>query len=187
MRFLVIILFPELSYKFKTRLFVEEDLDYFVQFMLQRIDMRKTQNVRRNDFIDLLLDSVQENAIEEVEKFVVCNSFVLFFVGSDTSSGALALICHYLSLHPNIQDKLYQEITEAQEQHPELDYQVLTSLKYMTCIIMETTRIMGLNFFTRKCTKDYYIPELNLNIPKGMCPNSAVFVYSADCLQRLLT
>ena len=62
-RFLVIILFPELSYKFKTRLFVEADLDYFVQFMLQRIDMRKTQNVRRNDFIDLLLDSVQENAI----------------------------------------------------------------------------------------------------------------------------
>ena len=71
----------------KTRMFLEEDLDYFAKLIQQRIDMRKTQNVRRNDFIDLLLDSVQENAIEEVEKFVICNSFVLFFVGSDTSSG----------------------------------------------------------------------------------------------------
>ena len=46
--------------------------------MLQRIGMRKTQNVYRNEFIDLLLDSVQENVIEEMERFIVCNSFVLY-------------------------------------------------------------------------------------------------------------
>ena len=144
-------------------MFDDEDLDYFVHFIQKRIDMRNNEHVRRNDFIDLLMDSVKENGIEEVDKFVICNSFVLFFVGSDTSSGALALICNYLAVHPNVQDKLFEELSDAQD----LDYNTLTSLKYMTCVIMEATRLMNLNFFTRRCTKEYTIPELKLTIPLG--------------------
>ena len=161
MRFVFILLFPDLSYNLKMKLIGDEDLDYFVQFIQKRIDMRNNEQVRRNDFIDLLMDSVRENAIEEVDKFVICNSFVLFFVGSDTSSGALALICNYLAVHPNVQDKLFDELSDAEN----LDYNTLTNLKYMTCIIMEATRLMNFNFFTRRCTKEYTIPELKLTIP----------------------
>ena len=162
MRFLFILLCPDLSYFLKTKLFTDEDLDYFVKFIAKRIEMRQN-GFRRNDFIDLLMDSVKENGIEEVDKFVICNSFVLFFVGSDTTSGALALICNYLAVHPNVQERLYDEVNEVTE----LDYNTLTGFKYMTNVIMEATRLMNLNFFSRKCTKKYSIPELNLTIPVG--------------------
>ena len=163
MRFLFIMLCPDFSYHMKTKMFNDEDLDYFVQFMAKRIEMREN-GVRRNDFIDLLMDSVKENGIEEVDKFVICNSFLLFFVGSDTTSGVLALICNYLAVHPNVQEKLYEEINDVTD----LDYNALNNFKYMTSVIMEATRLMNFNFFMRKCTKKYSIPELNLTIPVGM-------------------
>ena len=34
--------------------------------------------------------------------------------------------------------------------------------------IKETIRLWGLNFYDRTCTKDYYVPELDFTIPKGM-------------------
>ena len=35
-------------------------------------------------------------------------------------------------------------------------------------VIRETIRLWGNNFFDRTCTKDYFIPELNFTVPKGM-------------------
>ena len=75
---------------------------------------------RRNDFIDLMKDSVQEIEDEKKKKkilsenditdYVIANGLMLFFVGNDTSSGALALTLHNLAKYPDVQEKLYQEI-----------------------------------------------------------------------------
>ena len=35
-------------------------------------------------------------------------------------------------------------------------------------VIKETIRLWGINFFDRTCTKDYYMPEVDYTIPKGM-------------------
>lgn len=50
----------------------------------------------------------------------------------------------------------------------ELDYNQLNNMSYMGKFIRETIRLWGVNFFDRTCTKDYYVPELNYTIPKGM-------------------
>ena len=85
------------------------------------MEERKNNNLRRNDFIDLMMDSVKELEAEnnsnsqlftdeDIEAFVISNALMLFFVGNDTTSGALSLVMLNLALHQDVQEKLYNEI-----------------------------------------------------------------------------
>ena len=74
---------------------------------------------RRNDFIDLLRDAVEELDAEKKKKitsenditdYIIANGIELFFVGNDISSGALALALHNMARYPDVQEKLYLEI-----------------------------------------------------------------------------
>ena len=49
-----------------------------------------------------------------------------------------------------------------------LDFNTLTNLRLTEKVIKESVRLWGINFFDRRCTKEYYIPELNFTVPKGM-------------------
>jgi len=100
----------------------EGSFNFFVAIVRKSMADRKKNNFRRNDFIDLMLDSVKEMEAEnnsshsqiftdeDIEAFIVSNALMLFFVGNDTTSGALSLIMLNLALHPDVQEKLYNEI-----------------------------------------------------------------------------
>ena len=116
LRFATCFFFPELSYKLNLDTFEKDNLNFFVDVIKNSIQCRKE---RRNDFIDLLKDSVDELEDEKKKKiysedditdYVIANGLMLFFVGNDTSSGALALALHYMAKYPDVQEKLYQEI-----------------------------------------------------------------------------
>ena len=92
-------------------------------------------------------------------------------MGNDTTSGALALIMLNLALHQEVQEKLYNEIKDAIDDNSggvNLDFNTLSNLKYTDKVIKESIRLWGLDFFDRKCTKNFYIPELDFTVPKGM-------------------
>jgi cytochrome P450 len=59
----------------------------------------------------------------------------------DTTSGALARILSTLAQHPDAQDKLRRELTEARKRHGDLDYDGLSSLPYLDAICRETLRL----------------------------------------------
>ena len=75
-----------------------------------------------------------------------------------------------LALHQEVQEKLYNEIKDAIDDFGQvnLDFSTLSNLKYTDKVIKESIRLWGLDFFDRKCTKNYYIPELDFTVPKGM-------------------
>ena len=108
---------PDLSYFLNLSIFDEDNLNFFIRVIRESMDSRME---RRNDFVDLLKDSVQEIEDEQKKKkilaenditdYVIANGLMLFTVGNDTSSGALALALHYLAKYPDVQEKLYQEI-----------------------------------------------------------------------------
>ena len=119
LRFAVSFFLPDLSYKLDMSIFEPNNLNFFIQVIQKSIEQRKNNNMRRNDFIDLLRDSIEELETEKKEKicseeefqdYVVANGMMLFFVGNDTSSGALALALHFLAWNPEAQEKLYNEI-----------------------------------------------------------------------------
>jgi len=177
LRFAVSFFFPDLSYRLNLSLFDTDNLNFFIEVIKNSMHSRKQ---RRNDFIDLLRDTVEElddekkkkiNSENDITDYVIANGLMLFFVGNDTSSGALALALHYMARYPDVQEKLYLEIQDAIDNNngeSDLDYHTLNNLPYLGKVIRETIRLWGINFFDRTCVKDYFIPELNYTIPKGM-------------------
>lgn len=65
----------------------------------------------------------------------------LIFAAMDTTSGALSRILYLLAEHPDVQEKLRQEIAEALAQGEHLSYDDLVSLPYLDAVCRETLRL----------------------------------------------
>lgn len=63
------------------------------------------------------------------------------FAAMDTTSGALARILHLLAQHPDVQEKLRQEIIEARGEDGDIDYDQLVSLPYLEAVCRESLRV----------------------------------------------
>ena len=65
----------------------------------------------------------------------------LVFAATDTTSSALARIFHLLAQHPDVQDRLREEICAARNSDGDLDYKQLDGLQYLDAVIRETLRL----------------------------------------------
>lgn len=65
------------------------------------------------------------------------------FAATDTTSSALSRILHLLATHPDIQERLQQEIEDAFESNGEQDlsYDELLSLPFLDAVCRETLRL----------------------------------------------
>ena len=59
----------------------------------------------------------------------------------DTTSNALAITLLLLAEHPEIQDKLRNEILESSDSSQDIDYDLLVSLPYLDAVCRETLRV----------------------------------------------
>ncbi|PPQ65281.1 hypothetical protein CVT26_000241, partial [Gymnopilus dilepis] len=83
----------------------------------------------------------------------------LTFAAMDTTSSALSRILWLLSTHPDVQDKLRQEIAEARKQHGDLAYDDLVSLPYLDAVCRETLRVYPpVSTVTRTTRQDVVMP-----------------------------
>jgi cytochrome P450 len=110
---------------------------------------------------------------DEKEVLIISQTMILFLAGFDTTSSTLAVVMHFLATNPESQDKLYQEIRNAVEDHDgqedKMDYNSLNGLQYTENIIMESLRCYDfVGALERLCVKDYHIAELNFTAPKDM-------------------
>ncbi|KAI0247112.1 cytochrome P450 [Lactifluus subvellereus] len=95
------------------------------------------------DIISLLMQAnataSEEDRLSEEEVLAQITSLV--FAATDTTSNALSRILQVLSLHPDAQDKLREELKEACEDNEELTYDRLVSLPYLEAVCRETLRL----------------------------------------------
>ncbi len=72
----------------------------------------------------------------------MCSTLVL--AAMDTTSNALARIFHQLCLHPDVQQKLREEIIQARDDGTgklrDLDYDEVMELPYLDAVCRETLR-----------------------------------------------
>ena len=169
--------FPMITKNLKISLWDKDNLNFFVKAVIQSIESRTGKKINGNEsFLDAMLKTGTEKEFkfeskEDARDFIITNAIMLFFVGQDTMSGAMSITSYYLARHPDIQDKLYQEIKDAIDDNNgnvHLDYNALNNLSYLDKVIKESMRLWGVNFFDRKCTKEYHIPEINFTVPKDM-------------------
>ncbi|KAL7026328.1 hypothetical protein ACKWTF_013861 [Chironomus riparius] len=151
--------------------------DFFLKTFIQTIEFREKSNIKRNDFVSLLLGLKNEYTKEEL----AAEAFIIFFGGFETSSSLMTFLLYELALNPDIQDRLREEIANGIEENDgKFNYDMLLGLKYLDMVVNEGLRkYPPIPTPIRKCTKEYEIPNSNLVIPYG-----TIVLINAFSLQR---
>ncbi|XP_058808187.1 probable cytochrome P450 6a13 [Phymastichus coffea] len=158
---------------FKSFLQDEHTDIFFINTVTSTMEYRKKNNIRRHDFIDLLMDirdhpeQVGEEEISDV--ILTAQAFVFFLAGFETSSTTISNAMYELALNPDIQDNLRQEVKVAfQENNGKLSYDVIKNMKYLDKVFRETLRkYPPVGMLQREAVSDHIFADSNISITKG--------------------
>ncbi|XP_001604822.1 probable cytochrome P450 6a13 [Nasonia vitripennis] len=155
-------------------IFYDRELnDFFIGTITQTMEYRKKSNVKRNDFIDLLMaikdDPSKLNDIELTDTLLAAQAFVFFIAGFETSSSTISHTLYELAQNQPIQDKLREEIVEGLKSHNgELTYESVKSMKYLHKIFCETLRkYPPLSVLQRCSLEPYTFAGTKVTIPEN--------------------
>ncbi|XP_055314194.1 probable cytochrome P450 6a20 [Sitodiplosis mosellana] len=157
---------PDLARFLGIRKHSKEVSDFFVNVVEQTIQYRMENDERRNDYMQLLIDSGLST------KEIAALAFDLLSAGYADSTSTLAYCLYELALPNNkhIQHKARKEIQSVLGEHNgQLTYEVLNKMIYCRQIINETLRkhpVAG--NATRIATKPFRVPNTDFTIPTGM-------------------
>ncbi|XP_062999709.1 cytochrome P450 3A9-like [Elgaria multicarinata webbii] len=132
----------------------------------------------RVDFLQLMIDSQgsdgsqQSNGMDHLYKGltdteILAQSLIFVFAGYEPTSNSLSFMAYVLATHPDIQQKLQNEIDSILPNKAPLTYDAIRQLEYLDMVLSETQRLYPLGGrIERVCKKDV---EINgVTIPKGM-------------------
>ncbi|KAF2887013.1 hypothetical protein ILUMI_19160 [Ignelater luminosus] len=157
--------YQDLGRKLRLSFFPKDATDFFMKVVRDTVKFRKTNNFVRKDMLQILIDMGNELTLEEL----AAQAFVFFAAGFETSSTTMSFCLYELAKNPEIQEKVRKEIKEVLGKYQgEITYEGIMEMKYMGQVIDETLRkYPPVAFITRKCVKDYPIPNTNTQIEKG--------------------
>ncbi|KAI0347457.1 cytochrome P450 [Trametopsis cervina] len=115
------------------------------------------------DIMSILLKANMEVSSEErlSEEELVAQMSTMCFAATDTTSTALARTLHLLSQHPEVQDKLREEIIDARH-GSNISYDQLIELPYLDAVCRETLRVYPpSNLAAREAHQDAVLPLSN--------------------------
>ncbi|KAF2882933.1 hypothetical protein ILUMI_23238 [Ignelater luminosus] len=166
---------PRISRFLGVTFFDKESNSFFMNVVKDAIEFRKSNNVRRQDLLQLLINLRNQQKLKPEARIltieeITAQAFIFFAAGFETSSTTLSFCLYELSLNKYIQDKLRNEISEALKTHNDnLTYEAIMDMKYLGQVVDETLRkYPPVSFITRRCVKDYIIPDTNIKIEKGI-------------------
>ena len=112
-----------------------------------------------NDLIYLFLGLSRSELIDEM---------ILFFVaGTETASTALSWFVYLMSKHPQIQQKIKEELIKEDKQQ-DLSIDHLNSLSYLECVIKEVLRFCPvIDATSRRLNIDDQLPMCGAQLQKG--------------------
>ena len=154
--------------------------EFFIHLMEGTIRYRKTNNVVRNDFVQMLMQ-LQENSEgrlgesnpDEViftDAVIAAQAFFFFVAGLDAIASSVGFALHHLCLDPRIQEDLADEIHSVARQHEgEITYQGLKEMKLLHMVVSETLRMYppGGLIFREVTAPTYTFPETDFTVEKG--------------------
>lgn len=177
---------PKIMSAMSIELFASKVKTFFKTMVSNAIKVRKESGIRRPDFIDTLMHAGKRNLkindmetrlagvnVETVEDIhiegaqdksswtydeIIAQCFFLFLSGTDTVSNSLTFLAYEIAINQDIQQKMYDEISEINDSlnGAPLSYDTLPKLKYLEQVIWETLRKWPqTTVIKRQCTKDY--------------------------------
>ncbi|XP_023712683.1 probable cytochrome P450 6a14 [Cryptotermes secundus] len=198
------VLFPSVMSFLKFRVLDPKVSKYFRSMVQDTVNYREKNNVKRNDFMQLLIQIKNRGKVEEEHGYLEQNghgdlenksdenglsmnslaaqAFVFFAAGFETSSTTMTFCLYELSLHQDIQERLREEIDIVLKKHEgKITYEAIQEMEYLDKVVAETLRkyppVQNLN---RECTKAYKIPDTDIVLEKGILTVIPVFALHHD-------
>lgn len=112
------------------------------------------------------------------EEEIIAQSMIFLLAGYETTASTLTFCIYELAKHPEVQNKLYDEIKTIGDS---LDLNNLMKLPYLDAVISETLRkhppALALG---REAMEEYHIPEYNFTIEKNQALIIPVYAIHHD-------
>ena len=170
------------------------ETEFFYEAISASLKYRRESKTKRNDLIDMMLDAIKGELTEEHdpeadqyeqdsklshktekhdfdELIIVATAIVILVAGYDTTGSTLAWACYYLAKHPEIQDKLREEIEDVvgdDDPDHKFSYDEIQQMQYLDQVISETLRFYTpIPALQRAASKTYQIPGTDIVIPHG--------------------
>ncbi|KAJ3655229.1 hypothetical protein Zmor_014365 [Zophobas morio] len=171
--------FPNGAKKLGVKAVPPDVSNFFMKVVNDTIAYREKNNFSRKDFMQLLIDLKNNKLVPEngykydgnslTTEEIAAQCFVFFLAGFETSSTTMTFALYELSNNHKIQDKVRDEINTVLGKHDgKITYEAIQEMKYMDLVINETLRkYPPLPILTRKCVKDYKVPDEDIIIEKG--------------------
>ncbi|CAD7079475.1 unnamed protein product [Hermetia illucens] len=176
-------MFPKISDMLRLTRAHRDVTKFFMDIVRETVDFREKNNIRRNDFMDLLIqlknhatlegedhESVESKIIDKLTlEELAAQAFIFFVGGFETSSSTLTLTLYELSKHQDIQDKCRAEINRVLEKYNgKLSYEAMNEMHYVEQTVLETLRKYPiLPVILRQCINDYQVRGTKVVIEKG--------------------
>ncbi|XP_061395240.1 probable cytochrome P450 6a14 [Musca vetustissima] len=171
-----------LAKKLHMKLFPDDISEFFMSVIRQTVEYRVRNNVKCNDFMDLLIEmkAKDEEMARETKGIdlshgltleqMAAQTFVFFLAGFETSSTTMSFALYELARNPEVQEELRREITESlKKTQGELTYESLHEMQYLEQVVAETLRIYPvLPNLIRLTKNDYQVPNTQHILEKGI-------------------
>jgi len=187
---------PKVGKFLKISFMKPQAVNFFSSILRKTYKRRMANGEKRNDIIDVIVEELRSTKTKKPQTFesdfekdaaldtsglkdiretgldeeilLISNALLFFFAGFETTSSGISIICHKLALYPELQDKVFQEISEILGESEDVSFEQLQEMKYLDMFISECFRVTTLlSALERKCVKDYLIPNTDIIIPKG--------------------
>ncbi|XP_005184401.2 probable cytochrome P450 6a13 [Musca domestica] len=176
---------PKLAQKLRMKTFSDDVAEFFMTAVKETVEYRQKNKIRRNDFMDMLIEMKEERdrllsegqSVDEGDvsggltlEQLAAQAMVFFLAGFDTSSTTISFCLYELALNQEVQDKVRQEILEVLgNNNNQLTYESLKDMKYLDMVISETLRKYSVTpHLVRMCVKDYQVPNTDIVLEKGL-------------------
>ncbi|NXU86524.1 CP3A9 protein, partial [Xiphorhynchus elegans] len=163
--------------KMNFNFFPSDAVDFFMRSIARiKQEREKETHKGRVDFLQLMIESQNSSshenkdgnhsnkALTDIE--VLAQAFIFIFAGYEPTSNTLCYLAYELALHPDVQQKVLEEINTVLPNKAPLTYDAIMKLEYLDMTVSETLRIYPIGGrLERTCKKDV---EINgVTIPKG--------------------
>lgn len=164
LKFLLIRNFQLISKLFRVTIFNSRFTRFFTGVINSNITIRRENGISRQDFLQWMMDYQDKNnenrklSLEEI----TANAVTFFFGGLDTTSTALSYALHEITVNPEVQKKLQEDIDNVlknSENQP--TYQDIINMPYMDAIINEVMRLYPAGIVDRICNRKFELPPLS--------------------------
>ncbi|KAE8749398.1 Cytochrome P450 CYP6, partial [Frankliniella occidentalis] len=117
-------------------------------------------------------ESIADGPVEKQHisiREIAAQCTVFFLAGYETTSSTLTFTLYLLAKHPEVQDKVVEEMREALDKHGgEIEYDTLLNLPYTDMVLNETMRLYpSVPFLNREAMRERKLPLTDLVLDKG--------------------